>query len=251
MRSSLYTKSPTIQRSLREYSANGHKFSMVAIEKGSFLMQGDHEITFEEDFEMGQYPVTQALWEVVKGENPSLFKGANRPVENVSWDNIRKEGGFIDRLNALPEIAKINNQDSCRFALPSEAQWEYAARGGRYGAAFPYEYAGSNYLSEVGWYNENSQMQAQTVGRKQPNILGLHDIGGNALEWCEDTWDNDTSGLSNDGSARITVDSNIQVIRGGSWSYEGTENIVVDRSRGYADNQYERGFRLARYRTKT
>jgi formylglycine-generating enzyme required for sulfatase activity len=260
MQPTLYAPSPTIQRRLRAYTANGHTFHMVAIEKGTFLMQGDHEITFKEDFELGQYPVTQALWEAVMGENPSRFKGADRPVENVSWDDINgtkegvkkgnTKGGFLDRLNALPEIAALNAKDGCRFALPTEAQWEYAARGGRYGAAFPYKYAGSNYLPEVGWYRDNSQVQSQSIGRKMPNVLGLYDMSGNALEWCEDVWHNDYKNAPKSGSAWTTSDDKSdRVVRGGSWNSPLDSSGVASQNGldAFVGNPF-RGFRLSRYR---
>ena len=260
LRSTLYTTSSTIQRRLRTYTANGYPFQMVQVEKGSFLMQGDHEITFPADFELGQYPVTQALWEAVMGENPSHFKGAERPVERVSWDDIMgtEEGkkqnkaklGFLERLNALPEIAALNAAAGCRFGLPSEAQWEYAARGGHYGRTRGYESAGSNYLPEVGWYNENSQQQTHPVGRKRPNALGLYDMSGNVWEWCEDVWDNSYQDAPEDGSARVKDGKeDIRVVRGGSWLSIDDLSRAALRNGNYADYRgYHLGFRLSRYR---
>jgi formylglycine-generating enzyme len=246
MTATLHTPAPTVQRSLREYTVNGHIFRMVVVEKGSFLMQGKHKITFPEDFELGQYPVTQALWEAVMGESwPHLrFQGKDRPVECVSWDDIRGKGGFLDRLNAL-----ITPEDGYRFALPSEAQWEYAARGGRYGAAFPSEYAGSNYLPEVGWYTDNSQRETQRAGRKQPNVLGLYDMSGNVWEWCEDDWHDDYNGAPTDG--RAWVDSprgSFRVGRGGGW-YDYPQLCRAAFRNDFRPSSrlnYFLGFRLAR-----
>ena len=270
----LYTESPTLKRRLRTYTANGYDFQMVLVQKGSFLFQGDHEITFPNDFELGQYPVTQGLWEAVMGENPSRFKGADRPVEQVSWDDIMgtEEGkkqevskaGFLERLNALPEIAELNAADGCRFGLPSEAQWEYAARGGgqvrmdaarggRYGQALDYEYAGSNHLPEVGWYGDNSQGQTQPVGRKLPNVMGLYDMSGNVDEWCEDMY-GDYKNTPEDGSARTEGENTgIRVVRGGSWFSNDAYSRVAVRNYDLADPDFYRennliGFRLSRYR---
>jgi len=262
LRPTLFTPSPTLNRHLRTYTANGYPFQMVLVQKGSFLFQGEHKITFPADFELGQYPVTQRLWAAVMGEpwSYSRFKGAEHPVERVRWDDImgtekgvrqdEAKAGFLHRLNALPEIAERNAADGCRFGLPSEAQWEYAARGGRYGQASGYAYAGSNYLPEVGWYKKNSQGQTHPVGRKHPNALGLYDMSGNVDEWCEDVWHDNYKGAPQDGSAWIEDgDESIRVVRGGSWSNVYVSSRAADRYRSDAFNRSDDvGFRLSRYR---
>ncbi|MEZ4967804.1 MAG: formylglycine-generating enzyme family protein [Saprospiraceae bacterium] len=124
------------------------------------------------DFYLGKYPVTQELWEAVMGDNPSFFKGGQRPVEQVSWED------------AQTFIKKLNEMTGERFRLPSEAEWEYAARGGRHKS--PYRYAGSDKLKEVGWFGSNSHGETKPVGLKAPNELGLYDMCGNVWEWCED-----------------------------------------------------------------
>ena len=159
--------------------------NMVQVEGGSFQMGGTseqgsdvysdekpvHEVTLS-DYYMGKYEVRQSEWEAVMGSNPSRFKGADLPVERVSWEDCHE---FIGRLNALTGL---------NFKLPTEAQWEYAARGGRLSKG--YKYSGSNNLGEVGWYGSNSGNCTHRVGEKQPNELGLYDMSGNVREWCED-----------------------------------------------------------------
>jgi len=258
MTATLYTESPTLKQRQRTYMANGYTFQMVQVPRGSFLFQGDHEITFPADFELGQYPVTQGLWEAVMRKNPSRFKRPDRPVERVSWDDImgaedgKKQDadklGFLDRLNGLPEIAALNATEGCCFGLPSETQWEYAERGGGYGMVTRSEYAGSNYLPEVGWYDDNSQGQTHPVGRKLPNALGLYDMSGNVSEWCEDVWQDSYKDTPEDGSPLLKeVEKNRRVIRGGSWDVIDRGSRVAFRFKYFAGNRYEDvGFRLFR-----
>ena len=160
----------------------------------------------------------QSEWEAVMGSNPSYFKGADLPVEGVSWSDCHE---FIRRLNALTGL---------NFKLPTEAQWEYAARGGRLSKG--YKYSGSNNLGEVGWYWENSGDRVLTgkwewekvdrnhcrthrVGEKQPNELGLYDMSGNVYEWCEDWYGNYSSDSQRDPLGATSGSS--RVYRGGSW----------------------------------
>ena len=203
---------------------DGGRFQMGATsEQGSDANSKEkpvHEVTLS-DYYMGKYEVRQSEWEVVMGSNPSRFKGEDLPVEQVSWEDCHE---FIGRLNALTGL---------NFKLPTEAQWEYAARGGRLSKG--YKYSGSNNLGEVGWYWENSGDRVLTgewkikkvdrnhcrthrVGEKQPNELGLYDMSGNVYEWCEDWYGNYSSDSQRDplgatsGSGRVS--------RGGSWLYE-------------------------------
>lgn len=195
-----------------------------------------HEVTVK-DFYFSKYPVTQALWRAVMGDDPPelAFKGSgNRPVERVSWDD------------AQAFIQKINEQTGERYRLPTEAEWEYAARGGIYKNGF--KYAGSNKLKEVGWYSENSQRETKPVGLKFPNELGLYDMSGNVWEWCQDVWHENYEGAPGDGSTWMEGgEQNRRVVRGGSWYDDSNVCRVAFR---HWDSTVVRvsnlGFRLAR-----
>ena len=178
---------------------DGTAFQMVFVEGGDFLrgdIHGDleqeaalptHRVRVD-NFYLGQYPVTQALWRTVAlspegkqrqmAPEPFYFKdGELLPAENISWDDITQQ--FLPALNAL------TGQD---FRLPTEAQWEYAARGGRHHRD-GYRYAGSDKLKELAWFDGNSGNETHEVGQKYPNQLGLYDLSGNVWEWCADAYD--------------------------------------------------------------
>ena len=171
------------------------EFTMIAIQGGTFDMGSDdkeadndekpvHNIILS-DYWLGEYPVTQAVWAYVMQDtdmpDPAHFKGANRPVEQVSWDDIVEQ--FLPKLNAITEGVR---PEGTKYYLPTEAQWEYAAIGGKYWNIYPFKYSGSDKLNEVGWYAENSYGETKPVGLKTPNLLGLYDMIGNIWEWCED-----------------------------------------------------------------
>jgi len=191
---------------------------MVFVKGGSFRMGSDdedalgsekpiHTITVP-DFYIGKYPVTQAIWEKVMNNNPSYYKGKNRPVEQVSWNTIIQE--------FLPKLKELTGKE---YNLPSEAIWEYAAKGGT--LSKEYKYAGSNDLNGVGWYNDNSHQETKPVGLKAPNELDLYDMNGNVWEWCLDHWHNTYDNAPNDANAWVDVNAEkgkSRVIRGGSWS---------------------------------
>jgi sulfatase modifying factor 1 len=161
---------------------------MIFVEEGTFLMGSKEEAAYENEqpihevelsnFHIGKYPITQALWKAVMGDdnNPSYFKGDNRPVESVSWNDAQ---AFIQKLNEM-------NESGGQYRLPTEAEWEYAARGGQLSRG--YKYAGSDQLEEVGWYDENCHDETKPVGLKDPNELGLFDMSGNVYEWSRDLY---------------------------------------------------------------
>ena len=190
---------------------------MILVKGGTFMMGATSEQTedcFEDeipvrevslsDFYIGKFLVTQKEWQEVMGDNPSHFKGDDLPVERVSWKEIRY---FLEELNA---------KTGKTYRLPTEAEWEYAARGGA--SSRGYKYAGSNSLDEVAWYDGNSSASTHPVGQKKANELGLYDMSGNVWEWCaDDSHDNYYNAPS---TSRAWIDSpraSDRVYRGGSW----------------------------------
>jgi formylglycine-generating enzyme required for sulfatase activity len=127
------------------------------------------------DYYIGKYPVTQKQWWSVMGVNPAHMEGENLPVEQVSWEDVQE---FIKRLNVLT---------GKKYRLPTEAEWEYAARGGA--RSLGHKFSGHSYLHDVAWYNYNSNGSPQVVGTKEPNELGVHDMLGNVWEWVGDWYD--------------------------------------------------------------
>ena len=202
------------------FSVGDVQFEMVNVEGGTFTMgataeQGSsygsdekptHQVTLS-SYMIGKTEVTQALWETVMGSNPSKFKGADLPVENVSWEECQE---FITKLNALT---------GKNFRLPTEAEWEFAARGGNNSSG--YKYSGSNNLSDVAWSEGNSEGTTHPVGTKSPNELGIYDMSGNVWEWCND-WYGDYSSSSQSNPTGPNSGSN-RVLRGGDW-YNSAEN---------------------------
>ncbi len=195
---------------------DGISIDMVRVEAGTFTMgataemkdpyndeKPTHRVTLTNDYYMGKYEVTQALWQAVMGNNPSNFKGDNLPVEKVSWKDCQK---FISKLNRITGKT---------FRLPTEAEWEYAARGGNKSRG--YQYSGSNNLSDVAWYMDNSGDKTHAVGTKQPNELGIYDMSGNVREWCQD-WFGKYSSSSQVNPICANSGSN-RVGRGGCWVY--------------------------------
>ncbi|MBP0039062.1 MAG: SUMF1/EgtB/PvdO family nonheme iron enzyme [Roseofilum sp. SID1] len=188
----------------------GSTFEMGSNEYGD--EQPIHSVTVPK-FRMGKYPITQAQYEAVMGNNPSSFNGKKRPVEQVNWHEARE---FCQKLSEL--IGQPVH-------LPSEAEWEYAARGGNQSKG--YTHAGSNNLDEVGWYDSNSGSETHSVGSKKANELGIYDMSGNVSEWCEDDFNNDYHAAPTDGSARRSRNNSntTKVIRGGSWANDNSRDF--------------------------
>ena len=200
------------------FMVNGVSFEMVRVEGGTFRMgatseqedeaDGDetpvHSVTLS-SYYIGKTEVTQALWQAVMGSNPSKFKGADLPVECVSWNDCQE---FIQKLNSLT---------GRNFRLPTEAEWEFACRGGNNSCG--YKYSGSNNLGSVAWYDENSGFQTHRVATKAPNELGIYDMSGNVGEWCSDWYADYTSYSQTDPTGPQS--GSIRVSRGGCWLNSG------------------------------
>ena len=195
---------------------NGITIDMVKVEAGTFMMgatsemqdpyddeKSVHQVTLTNDYYMGKYEVTQALWKAVMGSNPSNFKGDCLPVEMVSWDDCQE---FIGKLNSMT---------GRKFRLPTEAEWEYAARGGKKSRSC--QYSGSSNIADVAWYKDNSGNKTHPVGTKQANELGFYDMTGNVWEWCQDWYYSYVS--SSQTNPRGAVSGSYRVYRGGSWYY--------------------------------
>jgi formylglycine-generating enzyme required for sulfatase activity len=170
-----------------------------------------HHIRISKGFEIGKYEVTQAMWESVMGSNPSHFKGADRPVEKVDWDKAQE---FLRRLNA--------RNDGYHYRLPTEAEWEYAARAGSTTAHY-----GS--LDSIAWHRGNSSGQTHPVGQKQPNAWGLYDVEGNVSEWVQDLYVEKYYSISPLVDPQGPALGLGRVIRGGSFGSRGRSMRLSER----------------------
>ena len=232
---------------VKTFTVKDITFKMVKVEGGSFNMgataeQGAeaqpnekpaHEVTVG-DFWIGQTEVTQELWEAVMDYNPSYTRWPKCPVDKISWKDCQ------DFVAALSELTGE------KFRLPTEAEWEYAARGGKYSKG--YKYAGSNNLDDVAWYVGNANETSHPVAEKAPNELGLYDMSGNVYEWCEDKY------LMYDGSEPQYSEKMLKsdrkrefhIERGGCWNYGPTMCSLSYRHAGNYTHMYAYdGMRLA------
>lgn len=234
----------------KSFVVNGVLFEMIRVEGGTFTMgatpeQGSdaydnekppHKVTLS-DFYIGQFTVTQELWTAVMGNNPSRFKGVNLPVENVCWDDPGHP-----KYSCQEFIRKLNKLTGKQFRLPTEAEWEYAARGGK--LCKGYKYAGSDNLGEVAWYSDNAGRTTHPVGQKKPNELDIYDMSGNVFEWCQDWWGDYSSG--NQTNPKGPASGSYRVRRGGSW--DGVARRCRASYRDYRSPSFRcnyLGFRLA------
>ncbi|KAA0263574.1 MAG: formylglycine-generating enzyme family protein [Chlorobiota bacterium] len=241
---------------------------MVIVQGGTFTMgstDGDlyekptHQVTVS-SFLIGKYEVTKALWESVMGNNPSYFKGSDRPVEQVSWYDAVE---FCNKLSEKEGLQKAYTGSgwniSCDFTangyrLPTEAEWEYAARGGNQSKG--YEYSGSNDLDAVGWFGANDEGGNRTskegtsiVGKKQSNELGIYDMSGNVWEWCWDWYSNSYYSSYGQIDPRGPNSGSHRVLRGGGLRGNEGDCRVADRGGNDPANRLDfNGFRLARTR---
>lgn len=225
------------------FTVAGVSFTMVFVEGGTFTMgatseqvgeaddweKPTHRVTLS-DYYIGETEVTQALWKAVMGSNPSYFKGDNLPVENVSYDDVKTF------------ITKLNQKTGKTFRLPTEAEWEYAARGGKKSKG--YKYSGSDNINDVAWYKDNSDDKTHPVKTKRPNELGIYDMSGNVYEWCSDWYGKYTSEAQT--NPQGPSGGSYRVLRGGSWSYFAGSCRASDRDYDFLSDLINvLGFRLA------
>ena len=227
------------------FTVNGVSFDMIAVEGGTFTMgataeqasdaysdeKPTHQVTLS-SYYIGKTEVTQELWQAVMGSNPSGFSGANLPVEKVSWEDCQI---FIAILNEL--TGKY-------FRLPTEAEWEYAARGGSKSQG--YKYSGSNTVDDVAWYPSNSSSKTHPVATKAPNELGIYDMSGNVLEWCSDWYSSSYYSSSSQYNPTGPASGSRRVYRGGSWGSSARLCRISYRDyNGPSYRFYNLGLRLA------
>lgn len=216
---------------------------MIFVEGGSLMMGSEageaydaekpvHKVSIS-PFYLGKFLVIQEAWGDLMGENPSINTGNKRPVENVSWEDAQI---FIE---------KLNKSTRKKYRLPTEAEWEYAVRGGKHSE--DYLYSGSDKLKEVGWYEDNSNNETHEIGLKMGNELGLYDMSGNVYEWVEDQYHNSYKNAPADGIAWVDLDERARrVVRGGSCFLSARSCRVSSRDRYQPDDRNVNiGFRLA------
>lgn len=236
---------PEPQKEKIPFSVNGVEFKMVFVEGGIFTMGATeeqgwkvfenrkpvHAVTLS-DYYIGETEVTQALWQAVMGSNPSYCKGDNLPVESVSYEDVKTF------------ITKLNGKTGKKFRLPTEAEWEYAARGGKKSRG--YKYSGSNNVNYVAWHIDNSKRIRHDVKTKLPNELGLYDMSGLVEEWCSDWYDSYSSNAQTNPQGPSS--GSFRVVRGGSDTNDFPKRScrVSSRNSSYPSHRhFSLGFRLA------
>jgi formylglycine-generating enzyme required for sulfatase activity len=220
----------------------------VYVKPGSFQMGSNefasekpvHSVTLSNGYWLGKYEVTQDEYQSIIGSNPSNFKGGRKPVEQVSWDDAVS---FCQKLTERERSAG-RLPSGYEYRLPTEAEWEFAARGGNMSKG--YQYSGSDNIDSVAWYGENSGKTPHDVGTKSPNELGIYDMSGNVLEWCLDDWHSDYKGAPSDGDRWGDGSGSYRVHRGGDWLSNADRCRVADRSYGSPGSRRDFiGFRVA------
>lgn len=224
-------------------------FEMIPVESGTFLMGAQKDLSERDNYDeyaypiespvhsvtinayyIGKFEVTQAQWFAAMGNNPSSVQGDNLPVENITWEQVQE---FITRLNQM---------SGKNFRLPTEAEWEFAAKGGK--KTNNYKYSGFSVLAACGWYYSNSESTIHEIGSKYPNELGIYDMSGNVREWCNDWFANYPTYAENNPQGPSS--GNLKINRGGSWT---TSAINCRNSYRHTDFPNEAsndlGFRLA------
>jgi len=237
---------------------------MVLVSGGSFTMgctseQGSdcdsnererpsHSVTLS-TFYIGKYEVTEGQWKAVMGDNPSYYpKGDNYPVENVRWNDIVGTSGATTVINGITYYAngfiyKLNQMTGKQYRLPTEAEWEYAARGRRSNGN---KYSGSNTVGDVAWYSSNSGSSKHPVGTKAANELGIYDMSGNVYEWCSDWFSSSYYNSSPQNNPLGPSTGSLRVGRGGSWYSSASSVRVSFRNYWVPGDRYDLlGFRLA------
>ena len=233
----------------------GLNMKLVLVKPGSFMMGSDaakaekpiHKVTISKEYWIGKYEVTQNEYKAVMGINPSYFnsESGNRPVEQTSWNDA---ANFCQKLTEREEKAG-RLPDGYEYRLPTEAEWEFAARGGNKSQG--YIYSGSNNLDSVGWYASNSSKQTQRVGSKAANELGIHDMSGNVWEWCMDSCNHRKDSMKTDSYIDGIINplcstGDRRITRGGSFSYTANCSRIAIRGSDTPDKMYYRhGFRVA------
>lgn len=225
----------------QEIVFGNYRYSLIPVVGGTYTQGGTSEqladaFSYElpahqvyvNGFYMGQTEIPQWLWTAVMSTNPSLWKGSYLPVERIKRNDIQL---FLSKLNS------ITGQ---HFRLPTEAEWEYAARGGNRSRG--YKYSGSNNIDDVAWYAGNSEKRTHEVGTKQPNELGLYDMSGNVWEWCSDWFHNYTTAYQSNPKGPAT--GNAHTNRGGGWSNSAPYCRVSHRYEGNEKGGTDLGFRI-------